>query len=134
MDQSNFDMKSGAIKVSIDGSTPIDNLVGGAAASASAVLSTLAVPAGLFIAQKMVQKDIDQDQHQDNDLKGKSSSVALNVVDQAGKAVETMPQNLYDSLLTLLPNKKKTRKKKRNQANSNSKPKAKASKRKTRKN
>jgi hypothetical protein len=132
MDQSNFDMKSGAIKVSVDGSTSIDNLVGGAAASASAVLSTLAVPAGLFIAQKMVQKDLDQDQ--DNDLKGKSFSVALNVVDQAGKAVETMPQNLYDSLLTLLPNKKKTRKNKRNQANSNSTSKSKASKRKTRKN
>lgn len=130
MDQSNFDMKSGAIKVSVDGSTSIDNLVGGAAASASAVLSTLAVPAGLFIAQKMVQKDLDQDQ--DQDIKGKSSSVALNVVDQAGKAVETMPQNLYDSLLTLLPNKKKTRKNKRNQANSTSK--SKASKRKTRKN
>lgn len=132
MDQSNFDMKSGAIKVSVDGSTSIDNLVGGAAASASAVLSTLAVPAGLFIAQKMVQKDLDQDQ--DNDIKGKSSSVALNVVDQAGKAVETMPQNLYDSLLTLLPNKKKTRKNKRNKANSNSNSKSKASKRKTRKN
>jgi hypothetical protein len=130
MDQSNFDMKSGAIKVSVDGSTSIDNLVGGAAASASAVLSTLAVPAGLFIAQKMVQKNLDQDQ----DLNGKSSSVALNVVDQAGKAVETMPQNLYDSLLTLLPNKKKTRKNKRNQANSNSTSKSKASKRKTRKN
>ena len=132
MDQSNFDTKSGAIKVSVDGSTSIDNLVGGAAASASAVLSTLAVPAGLFIAQKMVQKDLDQGQ----DLKGKSSSVALNVVDQAGKAVETMPQNLYDSLLTLLPNKKKTRKNKRNQANSNSNSnsKSKASKRKTRKN
>lgn len=132
MDQSNFDMKSGAIKVSVDGSTSIDNLVGGAAASASAVLSTLAVPAGLFIAQKMVQKNLDQDQ--DQDLKGKSSSVALNVVDQAGKAVETMPQNLYDSLLTLLPNKKKTRKNKRNQANSNSTSKSKPSKRKTRKN
>ena len=132
MDQSNFDMKSGAIKVSVDGSTSIDNLVGGAAASASAVLSTLAVPAGLFIAQKMVQKNLDQDQDQDQDLKGKASSVALNVVDQAGKAVETMPQNLYDSLLTLLPNKKKTRKNKRNQANSTSK--SKASKRKTRKN
>ena len=132
MDQSNFDMKSAAIKVRVDGSTSIDNLVGGAAASASAVLSTLAVPAGLFIAQKMVQKDLDQDQ----DLKGKSSSVALNVVDQSGKAVETMPQNLYDSLLTLLPNKKKTRKNKRNQANSNSNSnsKSKASKRKTRKN
>jgi hypothetical protein len=132
MDQSNFDIKSGAIKVRVDGSTPIDNLVGGAAASASAVLSTLAVPAGLFIAQKMVQKDLDQDN--DNDIKGKLSSVALNVVDQTGKAVETMPQNLYDSLLTLLPNKKKTRKNKRNQANSNSTSKSKASKRKTRKN
>jgi hypothetical protein len=102
---------NGAIPVNIN----IDKQEGG---GASAILATMAVPAGLFIAQKMVQN---------NSFDGdKLPKVALNVIEDTGKVAETMPQNLYDSLLTLLPNKKKTRK--------NKKANIKSPKKKTRKN
>ena len=106
---------NGAIPVNI-----IDRQEGG---GASAILATMAVPAGLFIAQKMVQN---------NSFDGdKLPKVALNVIEDTGKVVETMPQNLYDSLLTLLPNKKKTRKNKKANININN---IKSPKKKTRKN